>query len=955
MKKRVSLYTLPFAALFALPEFLSGAAFVLAKRGLTEAKVFGIRSFSCLIAGLLLAGAISLFEQKFDVKRIKALSLSALNLLPFGLCYGCAFVVSLLFFRRLSLNTAFALCLDSGRYLVLLILIYFFLIIFESLMTFLAFRTAGILTGFPVVKILAVVGANAFIVLFNGFRTGIFSIIPILTGTFMGRLVAYLAEAALCAFIFAILERFVAGMPLFKASVEKDGNAEASGSSGAEENTPEPGSGNNDAPASDIPDTKPLLSALTKDKLSNFASRLIYAGAAALAFLLVFIIGSVSIKRLNPMHELSEEVLNYTNAALITMANGNVEQGFKLAGAARGDVLMWEALGLGKNNEKRKEKIAEALKLGENNVYIRLLEAADLEKVDTVERMIMQEGVTNTAVDFMLLRMYAEFGSEPDSQKQAVRKEILYRQLNAGNYIDGFVTVSDANDRLGEDKVDENLEKLHEIIPYSKVIEIYYDALANNGGTKEQWLESIKAVSETDEVYKPYFQTYFLSKIKLYLDGDANDGEKTDYLISLAEAVPNDLVVNFSVAGWLAERNLRRYQYDSREEEPRFVKARAAIRSAYELYEKKYKAYQEAPENEKKYVDNLANAYFYDMGYDLDPGSTFDTKTRESVRRMFADIFLAINSEEDALALLEGTAASVTIRAMDAIYAKNYDEALSVASETLKTPATDLENAQIEYIRAVAYLNKSDRTNSFEHAAKLASYLGTLKDSDKAAADSMLLAFTSMFSYDNGYYYLTMDYLDNATDSEKAILKSNEYLYAYVCAHEARVKRTRYGYAWFQDRPYPDDFYEYYDPRMKVVDDMLAKDPALSGLWYIKACMAQETTTGGSIGFGHLMYEWEEPLLLESEEYLKKAIEYDFTNPAYHFMLGCVYDELARYIDAYREACYADQYYEAVVEEGGINGPFLNQADIDHLKIGLENFFKSDGHYHDMRTEQEGK
>ena len=69
MKKRFSLYTLPFAALFVLPEFLSGAAFVLAKRGLTEARVFGIRCLSCLIAGLLLAIAISLFEQKFEIKK----------------------------------------------------------------------------------------------------------------------------------------------------------------------------------------------------------------------------------------------------------------------------------------------------------------------------------------------------------------------------------------------------------------------------------------------------------------------------------------------------------------------------------------------------------------------------------------------------------------------------------------------------------------------------------------------------------------------------------------------------------------------------------------------------------------------------------------------------------------------------------------------------------------------
>ncbi len=946
MKKRFSLYTLPFAALFVLPEFWCGAAFVLAKRGLTEGMVFGIRCLSCLVAGILIAFTVSLFEQRFDVKRIKALLLSFLNLLPFGLCYGGAFVVSLLFFRRLSLNTAFALSLNSGKYLVFLILIYFFLILFESLMTVLAFRTAGILTGFPFVKILAIVGANAFIVLFNGFRTGIFSIIPVLTGTFMGRLIAYLLQAALFAFVFAAVERFAAGLPLFKASAADEGTA-ADPESGSE-------SGSEDTPVSDTPEVKPLLTVLTKEKLSAFVSRLIYAGASALAFLLVFIIGSVSVKRLNPMHELSEEVLNYTNSALITMKNGNVEQGFKLAGAARGDVLMWEALQLGRKNEKRKEKIAEALRLGENNVYIRLLEAADTESPEAIERMIMQEGVSNVAADLMLLRMYADIDSSMDSYKEDIRKEILYRELNAGNYIDGFVSVSDATERLGEDKVEENLEKLHEIIPYSKVIETYYDALANNGGTKEQWIESIKAISETDEIYRPYFQTYFLSKIKIYLDGDANEDEKTDYLISLTEAVPNDLVVNFSVAGWLAERNIRRYQYDSREEEPRFVKARAAIRSAYDLYEKKYKAYQEAPENEKKYVDNLANAYFYDMGYDLNLGSTFDTKTRESVRRMFADIFLALNCEEDALAFLEGTATSVTIRAMNAIYSKNYDEALSVASETLKTPATDLENAQIEYIRAVAYLNKSDRTNSFEHAAKLASYLGTLKDADKAAVDSMLLAFTCMFSYENGYYDLTMDYLNNATDSEKEILKSNEYLYAYVCAHEARVKRTKYYYAYLNERPYPDDFYEYYDPRMKVVDDMLAKDPALSGLWYIKACMAQETTTGGAIGFGHLIYEWEEPLLLESEEYLKKAIEYDFTNPAYHFMLGCVYDELARYIDAYREACYADQYYEAVVEEDGINGPFLNQANIDHLKLGLENFFKSDGNYHDMRTQQEG-
>ncbi|MBP5184800.1 MAG: hypothetical protein J6113_06805, partial [Lachnospiraceae bacterium] len=555
MKKRFSLYTLPFAALFVLPEFLSGAAFVLAKRGLTEARVFGIRCLSCLIAGLLLAIVISLFEQKFEIKKLKTLSLSALNILPFGLCYGLAFVVALLFFRRLSLNTAFALYVGSGRYLVSIILIYLVLILFLSLLTFFAFRTAGIITGFPVVKILAVVCANAVIVLFNGFRTGIFSIIPVLTGTFIGRLVAYLVQAGLCAFIFAVVERFAAGLPIFKAA-EGEGplSSEAKADSALESEAE--GALNAEAKAEnsqnlETSETKPLLTVLTKDKLSAFVSRLIYAGASVIAFLLVFIIGSVSIKKLNPMHELSEEVLTYTNAALITMKNGNVEQGFKLAGAARGDVLMWEALQLGRNNEKRKEKIAEALRLGENNVYIRLLEAADTENLATVERMIMQEGISNVAADHMLLKMYAEVDSSMDSYKEDIRKEILYRELNLGNYINGFVTVADATERLGEDKIEENLEKIREIIPYSEVIEVYYAALASNGGTKEQWIESIKAISETDEIYRPYFQTYFLSKIKLYLDGDAYDDEKTDYLISLAKAVPNDLVVNFSVAGWL--------------------------------------------------------------------------------------------------------------------------------------------------------------------------------------------------------------------------------------------------------------------------------------------------------------------------------------------------------------------------------------------------------------------
>ena len=91
----------------------------------------------------------------------------------------------------------------------------------------------------------------------------------------------------------------------------------------------------------------------------------------------------------------------------------------------------------------------------------------------------------------------------------------------------------------------------------------------------------------------------------------------------------------------------------------------------------------------------------------------------------------------------------------------------------------------------------------------------------------------------------------------------------------------------------------------------------------------------------------------EAEGYLKKAIEYDFTNANYHFLLGCIYDQIGDYIQAYREACYADEYFVADGQPSGLNVNFLNQNEIDHLKKGLEEFFKTDGEYHDIRTKEE--